>query len=144
MIRIEFISPEQALALRKIVLRKNIDLPSLFSKDYDKSTFHLGLFRNQELVSIVSLMKNEHTELSGNQYQLRGMATHEKYRQKGFGKMILIQAEKILREKHCNLIWCNARVKALDFYRKQGFIIYGKEFNISRIGEHYMMFKTLQ
>ena len=82
MISIDFISPKEAVSLRRIVLRKNIDLPSVFKGDHDKKTFHLGLFNDKQLVSIVSFMKNTHPALKGNQYQLRGMATLRKFSKK--------------------------------------------------------------
>lgn len=143
MIRIDFITPEEARVLRKAVLRKNIDLPSEFEGDKDENTFHLGLFSNNLLVSIVSFMKRNHPSLKGDQYQLRGMATLEEFQQKGLGKLLLTHAEMILKERKIDLVWCNARVKAIDFYKKQGFKTLGDEFDIPLIGGHYVMYKFI-
>ena len=49
----------------------------------------------------------------------------------------------ILKEKDTVLVWCNARVKAIDFYKKQGFTIHGDKFDIPLIGAHYMMYKPI-
>ncbi len=143
MININFITPEEAAGLRKIVLRKNIDLPSVFEGDHHKNTFHLGLFHEKKLVSAVSFMKNRHPDLKGKQYQLRGMATLESFQKKGYGKLLLEKAEMILKEKDTGLVWCNARVRATDFYKKQGFTIHGNEFDIPLIGGHFMMYKAI-
>ncbi|RUA10307.1 MAG: GNAT family N-acetyltransferase [Flavobacteriia bacterium] len=143
MIRINFITPEEAVNIRKIVLRKNIELPSEFKGDHDQDTFHLGLFYIEQLVCVVSFMKNNHPDLKGNQYQLRGMATLEEFQKKGLGKLLIEHSEKILQERNAGLVWCNARVKALNFYKKQGFLIYGKQFEIPLIGGHYVMYKPI-
>ena len=45
------------------------------------------------------------------------MATHPKERRKGFGKEVMLEAFKILHSKGCGLLWCNARIIALDFYK---------------------------
>ena len=48
------------------------------------------------------------------------MATEEEYRKKGFGKLLLKTAEKIISEKGGNNLWCNARIKAVPFYLSCG------------------------
>ncbi len=143
MISINFISPKETVGIRKIVLRKNIELPSVFQGDHDLDTFHLGLFYNEQLVSVVSFMKNGHPDFKGNQYQLRGMATLEEFQNKRFGNKLIEYADKILEKRNTDLVWCNARVKALNFYKKQGFKVHGKEFEIPLIGGHFVMFKPI-
>ena len=54
--------------------------------------------------------------LTKTHFALRGMATEEKFRKKGFGKLLLKTAEKIISEKGSNNLWCNARIKAVPFY----------------------------
>ena len=49
----------------------------------------------------------------------------------------------LLKLKKCDIIWCNARIIALDFYKSLGFKINGKEFNIKDIGPHFKMWKSL-
>jgi len=141
--KIKEITAEQTYELRKIELRKNMSLSSQFSGDLDADTFHLGLFINNELVSIVSFMRSDYKEFTEKQFQLRGMATKENYQGKGFGKMLITKSEELLKEKEVIIVWCNARIVALDFYKKQGFIIIGKEFDIPQIGGHFVMYKKL-
>ncbi|NOQ91682.1 MAG: GNAT family N-acetyltransferase, partial [Flavobacteriaceae bacterium] len=116
MISVEEIKAEETFPIRKEILRKNMDLSSQFTGDFDKESFHLGLFYKNELVSIVSFMKTKHHMLNGEQYQLRGMATIEKFQGKGFGKILVEKSEEILTNKNINYVWCNARVLALNFY----------------------------
>ncbi len=141
--KIKEITAEQTYELRKIELRKNMSLSSQFSGDLDADTFHLGLFINNELVSIVSFMRSDYKEFTEKQFQLRGMATKENYQGKGFGKMLITKSEELLKEKEVIIIWCNARIVALDFYKKQGLKIIGKEFDIPQIGGHFVMYKKL-
>ena len=49
----------------------------------------------------------------------------------------------VLKHKNCDIIWCNARLIALDFYKSLGFKINGKECNIKDIGSHFLMWKSL-
>ncbi|MEN8124543.1 MAG: GNAT family N-acetyltransferase [Bacteroidota bacterium] len=143
MISIREIKPENTFFIREKELRKNMNLPAQFTGDLEKNTFHLGLFVDDILVSIVSLMKNKHINLAGEQFQLRGMATLEAYQKNGYGKKLVAKAEQILKNKSVEIIWCNARVVALDFYLKQGYKKIGSEFDIPQIGGHFVMYKNI-
>ncbi len=137
------ISPRKAAAVRKVVLRKNIDLPSVFEGDHDPDTFHFGIFDKEQLVGVVSYMKKNLSGFSGKQYQLRGMATLDEFKHKGYGSMLLNDTEIFLKEKGTCMIWCNARVKATGFYQKLGYTLYGNKFDIPKIGGHFVMYKVL-
>jgi len=143
MISIHEIKAEDTYPIRKKELRENIDLPEKFRGDLDNSTFHLGLFENDILVSVVSFMRSDFESLKGNQYQLRGMATLKAYQKKGYGQKLVEEADKLLKKKNVNIVWCNARIVALDFYKKQGYKKIGEEFDIPQIGGHYVMYKNL-
>ena len=41
------------------------------------------------------------------------------------------------------MVWCNARINAVAFYKKEGFKIIGDEFEIPDIGPHFLMAKNL-
>lgn len=143
MVQIKYIIPEETYQIRKKILRKNMNLPAEFHGDFDKETFHLGLFEDNKLVSIASFVKAINENFKGSQFQLRGMATLAEYQGNGFGKLLILEAEKILKEKNIPILWCNARVSAVHFYYKQGFQSIGQEFDIPQIGGHYVMFKKL-
>ena len=51
------------------------------------------------------------------------------------------KAFKLLQKKDVDIIWCNARLGAFNFYKKLGFEVIGDIFNIKDIGPHYYMFK---
>jgi len=143
MIDVKRIKAEETYAIRKEVLRKNIELPFIFNGDLDKDSFHLGLFLDHNLIGIVSFMKSACKDLNGNQYQLRGMATLDQYQGKGYGQQLIKFGSEVLKEKQMELVWCNARVAAVNFYKKLGFKTIDKEFYIPKIGGHFVMFKKL-
>ena len=88
-----------------------------------------------------NLQKIEH--FKSKQFQLRGMAMLEKFRGKGLGKLMIGKALSVLRDREIDVLWCNAREAALQFYVKQGFLIQGSMFEINKIGNHYMLFKNI-
>ena len=140
---IQKISAEQTYETRKVVLRENIPLPYEFQGDHDKDTLHFGAFKEGQIVGVSSFMKVQLPGFPGIHYQLRGMATLKEFQGSGVGKNLLAEAENELKKKASNLIWCNARVVAVDFYKKNGFQTIGEAFNIELIGPHYKMVKKL-
>ena len=143
MIEIKFISAEETYRIRKKILRKNIPLTEKTEGDFDKNTFHLGAFIDDKLVSVATFMQNDSQYFNGLQYRLRGMATLESFQGKGFGKKLIFKALEVLKERKATILWCNARVVALNFYKKLGFKTIGTEFDIPFIGPHYVMYKNL-
>lgn len=140
---IRFIKTEETYLLRKEVLRKNIDLPYKLEGDFERNTFHLGYFVDDNLACIATFIEKKINQLIGKQFQLRGMATHEQFRGRGYGKLLIKEAEKILLEEKVELIWCNARVSAAGFYKSLNFKIIGDEFEVPKVGKHFKMIKEL-
>jgi len=143
MIEIRKIKAIETYPIRLEVLRKNIPLPYKFEGDLDSETFHLGVFKNDMLIAVSSYMKVKNKNFRGNQYQLRGMATLKGYRGFGAGKLMLQEAFSMLKDYRIDYLWCNARIVAVDFYKKQGFQLYGDEFEVPIVGKHYVMFKKI-
>ena len=144
MIRIKKLKAEDTYSIRKEVLRKNMTLSHEMKGDHDSDALHLGIYEGDKLVCIGSFMKAARTDLSGQQYQLRGMATLDGSQGKGYGKLLLQEAEAILKRKDIDIIWCNARVVAIDFYKKMGYQLMSEIFEVPQIGPHYVMFKKLK
>ena len=80
----------------------------------DKKGFHLGLWVDKELVSVISLFINEGSA------QFRKFATLEKAQGKGYGSQLLNALIEIAITKGVPKIWCNARVEKTNFYTKFG------------------------
>ena len=79
-------------------------------------------------------------------WRLRGMAVLPKWQGLGVGRKILQASLEDLRFQtdHSGLfVWCNAREKAVPFYRKNGFTTHGQRFEIPGIGPHFFMYRPL-
>ncbi|SNR73614.1 Ribosomal protein S18 acetylase RimI [Lutibacter agarilyticus] len=144
MIKVKKILTEETYTIRFEVLRKDIPLPYKFNGDFEKETFHLGAFKNNQLIAVSSFMKVSNNNFYGDQFQLRGMATLESFQGLGAGKLMVDKAIEILKTQKIDYLWCNARVIAVDFYKKQGFKIAGELFDIKYVGSHYLMFNELK
>ena len=143
MIQLKEIKAEDTYAIRKTVLRKNMTLSHEMPGDHDPETVHLGVYDENKLLCTGSFMKNNRDEFTGHQYQLRGMATAEGSQRKGYGRILLEKAEDFFKVRGIDLIWCNARVSALEFYKKSGYETIGEVFEVPQIGPHYVMFKRI-
>jgi GNAT superfamily N-acetyltransferase len=112
--------------------------------DIRPDAIHLGTWHNGRLVSIGSLfeMKSPKLEID-KQYRLRAMATHPDYQGKNAGKVLLEKAFEILREKEIEVLWCDAREKAIGFYTALGFHLLDEIYEVPCIGPHKFMWKVL-
>lgn len=143
---VKFIPAELTYPIRLEILRKGKSPDSVkFEDDLASGSFHLGKFMNDDLVSVASFSQKFPHEFNSknykNSYQLRGMATLDEFQGKGFGKELLEFGERILIGIDCDLLWFNARIGAVDFYKNSGFEIWGSKFMIEDVGEHFFMFK---
>lgn len=143
MIAIRKIEAPEAYAVRKAVLRDQIPLTEKMDGDFDETSFHLGAFVDGELACVATFMQHDSSHFSGLQYRLRGMATAKEHQFKGLGKAILDEAVKILQSMQVSILWCNARVLAIPFYKNCGFEVIGNEFDVHLIGPHFVMYKEL-
>ena len=143
MIVIKKVKAEDTYQIRKSILRKGMTLSHEMSGDKEPETLHLGLFESGELVCIGSFMKSSKKIFNGVQYQLRGMASVASAQGKGFGKLLLEDAEEKLKNQGVEILWCNARTVALGFYKKLGYQIVGDVSQVEQVGPHFVMFKKL-
>ena len=143
---IRFIQADDVLAIRNEVLREGrLTLNECrFPNDDAEETFHLGYFDNDQLVCIASFHPQNFKGYSGTAYQLRGMATVESHRGKGFGNQLVNFAIVYMRGQKVNYVWCNARKKATPFYKNLGFETISDEFEVTGIGPHYVLYLKIQ
>lgn len=142
---VKIIPKELTYTIRQKVLRKGKPIESCyFEGDSNESTFHFGIYIEDKLAGIATLLESKNDFLNDNiQYQLRGMAILEEYQNKNAGTQLLKKIEKFCTLKGKEIIWFNARKTALEFYTKLGYEVLGKEFEIENVGTHFLMFKRL-
>ncbi len=143
-LKIKKIKSIETYTVRHLVLREGRPIEDCkFNDDDSPNTFHLGLFIKNDLLGVVTYLKNNLESLSGAQYQLRGMAVLKDYQKRGFGNLLIKKGEAIIKQEKGTIIWCNVREIAVNFYKKNEFKIIGKPFVIPKIGLHYVMYKTI-
>ncbi|WP_417290276.1 GNAT family N-acetyltransferase [Corallibacter sp.] len=142
-LNVKKISANETHSVRHPVLRAGCPIEDcIFDGDTLKTTYHLGLYFKKELIGVVTLMKNKHDfYIEKSQYQLRGMAILHAYQKKGLGELLILEAEKLLKDLQTERLWLNAREVAVSFYKNQGYNINGDAFQIPKIGLHYTMSK---
>jgi GNAT superfamily N-acetyltransferase len=77
-------------------------------------------------------------------WRLRGMATREDLRGQGIGSRVLRAVLDHVAGEGGDLIWCNARVGAIAFYRQAGFEAWGDEWELPSIGPHVVMWRRVE
>lgn len=130
--------------VRHPVLRAGRPLEDVYMEaDEKETTFHIGMYYKNEIVGVASFMEDVHTQFSGAQTRLRGMAVLPSFRKKGIAELLLHKGEAILKEKKKDVLWFNARIAAIKFYKNLGYTTIGNQFMIPKIGPHYLMKKEL-
>jgi len=143
--KIKLIKTVQTYPIRHKILRPGQSIESCYYPyDEDKDTFHLGVFEQDNLVSIASFYKETRGENENKiSYRIRGMATFPPYRNKGNAKAMIKFAIEQIKKSGGETIWCNARVSATGLYSKIGMKIISKPFEIAGIGIHVVMEKEI-
>ena len=78
--------------------------------------------------------------------QLRGMAVASEWQRGGVGSKLLATAEASLKldASVCDWPWwCNARVEAIGFYRRNDWRVISEEFMVEGVGPHRKMIKDM-
>jgi ribosomal protein S18 acetylase RimI-like enzyme len=71
------------------------------------------------------------------------MAVLDKFQQNGIGNQLLLHAENYCKQQKVEIIWFNAREKAVQFYKKNAYQILGDAFEIPEVGMHFVMYKQV-
>jgi len=142
---IKQISALDTFPVRHPVLRDGKPVESChFDGDNLQSTIHFGLFESDKLRAVISLFEKKNSRFeTDKQFQIRGMAVLQQHQKKGFGEILILNAEHYCVQEGSNLIWFNARQTAVGFYQKMGYAVIGMPFQIEDVGEHVVMYKKL-
>lgn len=143
--KLKNISSEEIRTLRHKVLRQGKPFSTTtYQRDNCIETFHLAFMKDNVPISCATFYPENTSLISSKRaYRLRGMATIKEHRKKGYGKKIMSKAIEEIKKRKGDFLWCNARLVAVEFYKKLGFSSKGEQFNISDIGPHYFMYKKL-
>jgi GNAT superfamily N-acetyltransferase len=133
----------ELIDLRHRVLRTGLRRQTAnFVGDDLPTSRHYGVFDETSALSCATFLQNEYEKEPA--WQLRGMATDERFRGQGIGRQLLDYAEQaLLADNSIRLLWCNARIGAVKFYQSQGWRIASDLFDIPHFGPHHYMVKRL-
>lgn len=146
-VAVRIVRPDRIYPLRHRVLREGLPFESArFDGDDEEDTLHLAAFLRaggEEPLACASFMLRNYRDGEPS-WQLRGMATAPEYRGTGIGSDVLRTGERMLKSTSPpSLVWMNARVVALPFYSRHGYIVASEEFEIDGAGPHRVMKKRL-
>lgn len=107
-----------ALAIRKQVFIEEQQVPPEREIDvYEHQTTHFVLYNDQnEPVATVRLLSSDH-----NSIKVQRMAVIKQARKKGYGKMIMKEAESYAKECGYHEITLGAQITARNFYHDLGY-----------------------
>lgn len=69
-------------------------------------------------------------------WQLRGMATAPSARRTGAGRSLVTEGLARIAADGGDLVWCDARVAAVGFYERMGFVVVTEQFDKPEGGPH--------
>ena len=145
MLEIFELSAAQTFPLRAAVLRAGIPIEQVDFGDADAPhSRHFGAVEEDELVGagyISPISEPDDIEPDGapDAWQLRGMSVAAGFRGRGIGRAVLLRCIEAAREQGAPVLWCNARIKAVELYRREGFVGVGEVFEIVGVGPHLRM-----
>ena len=144
-VEINKVDAEKIRPLRHSELRKGQDFSTTsYIEDYEAGTFHMACIVDEKIVTCASYYPEKSIKIKSKRaYRLRGMATDSNFQRKGYASDLMQESFKELKKRDCDMVWCNARLGAVDFYKSIGFKIIGELFDIESIGPHYYMYKEI-
>jgi GNAT superfamily N-acetyltransferase len=139
------LEPAAVLPIRHQILRPHQAIADCsFPGDDAPDTLHQGGIVSGKLVAVASVIRDPlpHDPDSAD-WRIRGMATLPEFRGRGLGGELLKACVRHADAHDARLVWCNARVGAVDLYPRQGFEVSGPGFDLPGIGPHYLMIRKL-
>lgn len=136
-VTVEQVRAEVTLPLRRRVLRPHQTLAELAAEDRP-GTVHHAAFAGGAVVGCASVRPEPPPWDPGapSAWRLRGMATDPDRRSTGVGAAVLAAATRFVVEQDARLVWCSARIPALAFYVRHGWVEHGERWEDPHIGPH--------
>jgi phosphoribosylformimino-5-aminoimidazole carboxamide ribotide isomerase len=116
--QIKEIDLETVWLIRRDVMYPGRSIEQVKLKD-DLAGIHLGVFIDDEPVSVISLFERERV------WQFRKFATVKGWQGKGYGTQLVGEVMALAERRAATRIWCNARATACGLYKRFGMEQFG-------------------
>ncbi len=138
------VSASDVRPLRAEVLRKGLPLSeSVYPTDDEEFTTHLAVKVDGVIVAVGTMFPEPRTT-GAREQRIRGMAVEASARSRGYGGAILSAFHKIALRDGTDVIWCNARARAVPFYSRHHYFVEGEPFELPNIGRHFVMSRRVR
>jgi GNAT superfamily N-acetyltransferase len=132
------------LPLRQKVLRPHQRLADV-GFEGDTTGAHFAAFdAASTIVGVVSLVSGPPTESGCSSWRLRGMATDPDRQGQGVGRALMTGLLDFVARSGGGMLWCSARLRAVGFYERFGFVVTGAAFEEPIIGMHVPMARVVE
>lgn len=121
-LKIEQITPELTWNIRNEAMYPNHPIEAVKLED-DFSGVHFGIFADNSLAGVVSVFED------GDTMVFRKLAVRPDFQNQKIGTKLLQYVIDYATENHKKQLRCNARVSAINFYKKFGFATNGNTFS---------------
>lgn len=139
------VPPGVTRPLRQRVLRPHQSLGELVDPgEEDPSTVFFAAHRGDKVVGTAALYVASPPGQEVDARRIRSMATAPEVRGEGVGELLVDACLDEARRAGVSLVWCNARVEAVGFYRRYGFQVVSAPFDVDGIGPHVRMERPLR
>jgi predicted GNAT family N-acyltransferase len=146
MVTVRRVDAAVTFPLRQRVLRPHENVTEMaLAGDDDPDSGHFAVVDEDGEVVGTASVRREPAPWAGEgpMWRLRGMATAEGRRSQGIGAAIVAACIDHVGGNGGGLLWCNARVPAVEFYRRAGFETRGEAWVDPDIGPHIAMFRQV-
>jgi GNAT superfamily N-acetyltransferase len=140
-VEIRTVALEDVLPTRRRVLRPHQRIDEVaFDGDRRHGAAHVAALVDGRVIGVASVVPQAHPDGGApGAWRIRGMAVDDDRRGRGIGGRLLERCLAHARANGAQLVWCNARVRAVPFYERHGFEREGAAFDVPHIGPHVRM-----
>jgi GNAT superfamily N-acetyltransferase len=144
-VSVEQVPVEAVRPLRLRVLRPDWAPESVvYPEDSDPSATHFGAFVDSRLVGTLSLYAEPPPyDASTAGWRMRGVAVDPTVQRQGAGRALVAAAEGYAEARGSDIVWCNGRVSAQQFYESLGYQQWGDVFDSVGV-PHIVMWRRLR
>lgn len=147
-VRVEAVPAAVTFPLRRQVLRPHERIEQLVLPGDDApDTCHVAaITATGEVVGTANVRRESPPwePSAEGAWRLRGMATTEDLRGRGIGARLLDAVLEHVASRGGGLVWCFARVPALRFYGRAGFVTRGEAWYDPDLGPHVAMWHQVK